>query len=85
MKTKGVRPQTPGRLSSNPSDPFLIACTVVDIENRWIINRIAAWFEEEKTLEEVGLSEDENAEFQRDNQKGATGIQGLQALRRSRT
>jgi signal recognition particle receptor subunit beta len=69
MKTKGVRPQTPGLLSSNPSDPFLIACNVVDIENRWIINRIAAWFEEEKTLEKVGLSEDENAEFQRDNEK----------------
>jgi hypothetical protein len=34
MKTKRVRPRTPDMLSSDSSDSSLIACTVVNIENR---------------------------------------------------
>jgi hypothetical protein len=70
MKANGVRPQTHELLSGEPRHPFLIACTVVDVKNRWIIDIVVAWLEYEQRLEDIGLAEDKKIEFQRDKERG---------------
>jgi hypothetical protein len=70
MNTNGARPQTHELLSGEPCHLFLIACTVVDIKNRWTIDIVIAWIKYEQRLEDSGLAQDKKAEFQRDKEKG---------------
>jgi hypothetical protein len=58
----------PELFSSDSSQLFVNTCTLVDIENRWTIDKIAAWFEDDERVE------DAKAEFQKNKEKGRNPI-----------